>query len=62
MAVFTRSGIHLGVVERLLETGANDVLVVRGERERLIPFIGEEVIEQVDLDRRSISVDWECDF
>ena len=62
MAVFTRSGIHLGIVERLLETGANDVLVVRGERERLIPFIGEEVIEQVDLDRRSISVDWECDF
>jgi 16S rRNA processing protein RimM len=62
MAVVTRTGAHLGTVERLLETGANDVLVVRGERERLIPFIGRDVIEHVDLDRRCISVDWERDF
>ncbi len=51
----------LGVVERLMDTGANDVLVVKGERERLIPYI-PRVIRQVDLANRLIRVDWDADF
>ena len=62
MTVRTRAGVYLGRVQRLLETGANDVLVVQGERERLIPFIGQRVIKHVDVARRCIAVDWEREF
>ncbi|MBT8419631.1 MAG: ribosome maturation factor RimM [Gammaproteobacteria bacterium] len=60
--VITRNGIDFGRVDRLMETGANDVLVVRGERERLIPFVSETVILAVDLVNRVIHVDWDADF
>jgi 16S rRNA processing protein RimM len=46
----------------LVETGANDVLVVKGERERLIPFVPDQVIVSVDLDKREIQVEWDKDF
>ena len=62
MTVLTRAGVCLGKVQRLLETGANDVLVVQGERERLIPFIGQRVVKHVDVERRCIAVDWEREF
>lgn len=56
-----RDGSELGVVDHLLETGANDVLVVKGEREILIPFVPEKVVLDVDLDAGVIRVDWEWD-
>jgi 16S rRNA processing protein RimM len=49
MEVNTRDGKCLGEVLEILETGANDVLVVQGEREYLIPMIGE-VVKEIDLD------------
>ena len=61
MTVVHRDGTALGRVAYLLETGANDVLVTTGDRERLIPFVAEEVILDVDLDKRVITVDWEWD-
>ena len=54
-------GIELGVVIDLFDTGANDVLVVKGERERLIPFTEFAVIK-VDLDDGKLTVDWDADF
>jgi 16S rRNA processing protein RimM len=52
----------LGQVTGLLETGANDVLVVRqGEHERLIPFVDQVVLE-VDIDAGKIRVDWGLDW
>ena len=51
----------LGRVERLLETGANQVLVVHGDRERLIPFVAAIVVA-VDLAQGEIVVDWGLDF
>ena len=54
-------GTELGHVAYLMETGANDVLVVQGEHERLIPFVAEKVILDVDLDNGVISVDWDWD-
>jgi 16S rRNA processing protein RimM len=61
MRVLHRDGTELGRVAYLMETGANDVLVVAGERERLIPFVVGEVILGVDLDKGVISVDWAWD-
>ncbi|MEF8794484.1 ribosome maturation factor RimM [Thiohalorhabdus sp.] len=60
--VETVEGVPLGSVTSLVDTGANDVLVVSGEdRERLIPFLGDYVPE-VDLERGIIRVDWDPDF
>ena len=58
----TVEGAELGWVDHLIATGANDVLVVRGERERLIPFIWGDTARSVDLDRGELVVDWDPDF
>ena len=56
---------EFGSVARILQTGANDVLVVASgnadERETLIPFIAS-AIRQVDLAAGVISVDWGKDY
>jgi 16S rRNA processing protein RimM len=59
--VVNQAGQRLGAVESLLETGANPVLVLKAERERLIPFIAG-VIVQVDVAGRRVVVDWELDY
>ena len=61
LRVVHRDGNELGRVAYLLETGANDVMVVQGEQERLIPFVMGEVILGVDLAGGRIDVDWEWD-
>lgn len=61
LAVVNRQGVELGTVDHLLETGANDVLVVTGERERLIPYL-PSVILQVDEQAGRLEVDWDADF
>ena len=55
------AGEELGIVARVMETGANDVLVVRSKRERLIPYTPNTIVE-VDLSAGKIQVDWELDF
>lgn len=62
LQVVTVQGTELGRVSHLFETGANDVLVVKGDRERLIPWIWKQVIMEVDLDQGCISVDWDPEF
>lgn len=52
---------YLGIVQTFLETGANDVLVVKGDKEYLIPFI-PYVILNVDMEKKEIEVDWDKDF
>jgi 16S rRNA processing protein RimM len=62
LSVRNLDGAVLGVVARLFETGANDVLVVRdGEQERLLPFVAA-VVQRVDLVAREIVVDWGLDY
>lgn len=69
MRVVNSKGYDLGVVTDLMETGSNDVLVVKanardafGKKERLIPLVDGDVIINVDRDAKSIEVDWEPDF
>jgi 16S rRNA processing protein RimM len=54
--VRTREGRHLGEVSEVLETGANDVLVVQGDREYLIPMTREVVVE-IDLEEGTITIE-----
>ena len=63
LEVRTVEGIELGKVDHLLETGSNDVLVVlQGKRERLIPFIREQVVREIDLAGKKMVVDWDPEF
>lgn len=62
LKVCTIGGVELGIVDHLLETGANDVMVVKGERERLIPFVQGPVVTAVDPDQGVILVDWDPEF
>lgn len=61
MKVINLDGVDFGTVSYLFETGANDVMVVQGERERLLPYIAS-VIREVDLANRTVRVDWDKDF
>jgi 16S rRNA processing protein RimM len=62
LEVVTLDGIRLGLVSHLFATGANDVLVVAGDRERLLPFVWNDVIRSVDFEQRLMQVDWDPDF
>lgn len=61
LTVENLEGTPLGTVDHLFETGANDVLVVVGERERLIPY-APHVIREVDLETGTLLVDWDEEF
>lgn len=69
-------GVDFGVIEDVFETGANDVLVVKNTavkdavtkdavkekpQERLLPFIASVVLK-VDLEAKTMLVDWDEDF
>ena len=62
LAVETSAGEPLGRVSHLFATGAKDVLVVAGERERLLPFVWDDVVKDVDFDAGVIRVEWDPDF
>lgn len=61
LKVVNLEGVELGLVDHLFETGANDVLVVKGERERLLPYI-DAVVLSVDLAAGLMRVDWDPEF
>ena len=61
LQVVNEEGHQLGRVDQIFATGANDVLVVKGDRERLIPFT-EQAIRRVDTAGGVIRVDWSSDY
>lgn len=69
MSVVNIQGYDLGAVSDLLETGANDVLVVKansndgfGKKERLIPYLFEQVVKEISAENKQICVDWDPGF
>jgi 16S rRNA processing protein RimM len=62
LQVKNQNDLVLGKVDHLMETGANDVLVVRNDREYLIPFVLDDVIIDIDLEKGVIRVDWDPDY
>ena len=72
LKVKNTQGLDFGVVTSMMETGANDVMVVQQsaaavleqggkEQERLIPFIAE-VVKRVDIAASLIEVEWGADY
>lgn len=59
LAVRNLQGEPLGTVRGLMETGANDVLIVDGDRRRLIPFLPGSRVREVNLAERRLVVDWD---
>jgi 16S rRNA processing protein RimM len=62
LAVRLEDGTELGAIDSMLATGANDVMVVKGDRERLIPFVPGQYVKQVNLEDKVIVVDWDPEF
>src|SRR5690606_10742115 len=62
LRVVNADGVDLGVVSHLFSTGANAVMVVHGERERMVPFVQPDYILAVDLDAGQVTVDWDPEF
>lgn len=68
LEVVNAEGVLLGVVDHLLETGANDVMAVHpcagsvDEARRLVPWVMGQVVQRVDLGARRILVDWQADW
>jgi 16S rRNA processing protein RimM len=60
--VVNTRGTELGEVTKILETGASDVLVVHGDKPRLIPFVKDVYIRDVDLTGGWIEVDWDPNY
>jgi 16S rRNA processing protein RimM len=61
LEVVDQGGARLGEVEGLLESGETSVLVVKGAKERLIPFV-PQYVKAVDREARRITVDWKADY
>lgn len=68
LSVYDGQESRLGTVHRLLETGANDVLVVApdqdsiDDRERMVPYVPDIYVQEVNLSERVIRVAWDPDF
>lgn len=67
LSVETVDGVVLGRVSHLFATGSNDVIVVQGDRERMIPWLDGEVVKSVTFDGTRADgglmvVDWDPDF
>jgi 16S rRNA processing protein RimM len=62
LRVVNTDGVAFGRVSHLFSTGANDVLVVQGDRERMIPFAMPDYIVSIDFGAGLIVVDWDADF
>lgn len=68
VSLFGGGESRLGTVKKLIETGANDVLVVVpdaesiDQRERLIPYVPEQFVTRIDTAANTIQVDWDPAF
>jgi len=70
LKVVSPEGQELGTITSLIETGANDVLVVQNKhasaagknQEVLIPYLTGDVVKQVDLEQQLMIVEWQADY
>ena len=65
LEVTNTEGIVFGKISSMLETGTHDVIIIKGDRERLVPYITDEsrgkTVLKVDLEEKTMLVDWHKD-
>jgi 16S rRNA processing protein RimM len=67
VSCFEGQSVNLGVVDHVMETGANDVLSLKPSKEsvdskhRLVPYI-DSVVTEVDIEGSKVVVDWDPEF
>ena len=61
LRVETNDGKLLGNVDHMLEAGASDVMVVCGDQRHLIPFVADDIVLNVDLQKGCIQVNWDAE-
>jgi 16S rRNA processing protein RimM len=62
LTVVTQENFVLGKVLYLMDSGAGDLMVIKGETEHVVPFVLDEVVLKVDLEKKIIEVNWSLDF
>jgi 16S rRNA processing protein RimM len=68
LKVVNVAGQLLGRIDCLMETGANDVMIVKpcegglDKHQRLIPWLPDQVVLKVDIENKTVLVDWEADY
>jgi len=62
LQVINLEGVVFGQIDTLMDTGANDVIIVKGDRERLVPFVLDQVVQCIDLAKGEMIVDWDAEF
>ncbi|KTD05885.1 16S rRNA-processing protein RimM [Legionella gratiana] len=62
MNVINQQGESFGKVTEIIPTGANDVLVVEGDKRHLIPYLPGQFILDINLNQQLITVNWDVDF
>lgn len=62
LKVYTCENVYLGIISALYATGANDILVVINKKKHLIPFLLDQTIKSVDLENKTMIVDWDAEF
>ena len=61
LVVVNEQGESLGTVKRLFTNGAQDVMELSGDRERLLPWV-PTVVKKVDLEKKQVLVEWGADW
>ncbi len=62
LEAFGKDGVRLGLVSHVFATGANDVLVIEGERQHLVPLVWDRYVTRYDPAGKRIDLDWDVDF
>jgi len=61
LEVINQDNVALGKVSNLVDTGANTVLIITGQKEHWVPYVKPFLIS-VDIAKKQIWVDWDEDF
>lgn len=62
LKVYTCKNTYLGIISAIFATGANDVLVITDKKRHLVPFLLNQTIKSVDLENKTMIVDWDAEF
>jgi len=62
LKVYTCEKIYLGIISAIFATGANDVLVIIDKKKHLIPFLLDQTIKSIDLENKTMIVNWDAEF